>query len=227
MVDSERKVVAFIVEGISDEVALGSIMSEYFSNSEVRFVIVRGDITVRDYVTVDSIVKKVNEQIDIIKTRYRYENEHFLKIIHITDTDGAFVDENLVEYAEVDKIKYYEDHIVSSNPEYVIDRNKRKADILFKLRKTGKIQGIPYRIYFNSCNLEHVLYGELKDFSDEEKEEMSDAFAEKYEDDVEGFIKFINSLEIAVPGTYQEGWKYIEKENRSLQRYSNMHMIFE
>lgn len=226
MADTERKVVAFIVEGVSDEAALGSIMSDFFSNDEVRFVVVRGDITVRDYVTVDSIVKKVNEQIDVIKTKYRYENEDFLKIIHITDTDGAFIDNNLVMYADVDEVKYFEDHIETSNPQNIINRNKRKAEILFKLRKTGKIQGIPYRIYFNSCNLEHVLYGELKDFSDEEKEEMSDEFAEKYEDDVEAFIEFINSSEIAVPGTYQEGWKYIEKENRSLQRYSNMHMIF-
>ena len=54
--------------------------------------------------------------------------------------------------------------------EAVIRRNQSKGEILFKLRKTGKINGIPYRIYFNSCNLEHVLYGELKDFSDEEKE---------------------------------------------------------
>lgn len=29
--------------------------------------------------------------------------------------------------------------------------------------------------------LEHVLYNELKDFSDDEKEILSDEFAEKYE----------------------------------------------
>ena len=28
-----------------------------------------------------------------------------------------------------------------------------------------------YRFYYNSCNLEHVLYNQLKDFSDEEKME--------------------------------------------------------
>lgn len=44
-----------------------------------------------------------------------------------------------------------------------------------------KIRNIPYRLYFNSCNLEHVLYNELKDFSDDEKEMLSDDFAEKYE----------------------------------------------
>ena len=35
---SEKKVVAFIVEGTSDEAALGSVMKEYFSSNEVQFV---------------------------------------------------------------------------------------------------------------------------------------------------------------------------------------------
>ena len=35
---------------------------------------------------------------------------------------------------------------------------------LFK--PSGKINGVSYRIYFNSCNLEHVLFNELKDFTD-------------------------------------------------------------
>ena len=42
---SEKKVVAFIVEGTSDEAALGSVMKEYFSSNEVQFVVVHGDIT--------------------------------------------------------------------------------------------------------------------------------------------------------------------------------------
>lgn len=33
---SEKKVIAFIVEGASDEAALGTIMKEYFSNNKVQ-----------------------------------------------------------------------------------------------------------------------------------------------------------------------------------------------
>ena len=50
---SEKKVVAFIVEGTSDEAALGSVMKEYFSSNEVQFVVVHGDITLKDYVSGD------------------------------------------------------------------------------------------------------------------------------------------------------------------------------
>ena len=48
----------FIVEGPSDEAALGSIMKEYFSNNEVQFVVVYGDITLKDYVSEENILKK-------------------------------------------------------------------------------------------------------------------------------------------------------------------------
>ena len=65
------------------------------------------------------------------------------------------------------------------------------------------------------------------DLTDDEKEELSDAFAEKYEGKVQEFIDFISDEEIAVPGEYKETWKYIEKGINSLQRHSNMHLIFE
>ena len=64
---AEKKVIAFIVEGASDEAALGTIMKEYFSDNEVRFVVIRGDITTRDYVFIDTILLKINEQIEEVK----------------------------------------------------------------------------------------------------------------------------------------------------------------
>lgn len=69
---SEKKVIAFIVEGPSDEAAIGTIMKEYFSSNEVQFVIVHGDITLKDYVSVDSILIKINEKIEGVKRKYRY-----------------------------------------------------------------------------------------------------------------------------------------------------------
>lgn len=74
--------------------------------------------------------------------------------------------------------------------------------------------------------MEHVLYNELKDFSDDEKEILSDEFAEKYEGKILEFIEFISDKSFAVDGTYREAWKYIEKDMNSLQRHSNMHLIF-
>lgn len=222
---SEKKVIAVIVEGPSDENAIGGIFKEYFSSEEVKFAVVHGDITSNDLTTVDNVITKIDELIDGIRTKYGYRWDDFVKVIHIADTDGAFTKNNVKE-SEVEGIQYFEDHIAGANVEAIERRNKHKAEILFKLYSTGKVHGIGYRIYFNSCNLEHVLYGTLQNFSDEEKEEMSDEFAENYEGRVDDFISFISDEIVAVPGTYKATWRFIEKEKHSLERHSNMHLIF-
>lgn len=223
---NEKKVIAFVVEGQSDEAALGTIMKEYFSSSEVQFIVVRGDITSKDYVSTDNILIKINDQIELVKEKYRYSQDDFIKIIHIADTDGVYIPKEDIKKENIMNVQYYEDRIVAKNVEAIVKRNQKKGEILFKLRKTGKINGIPYKIYFNSCNLEHVLYGELKDFSDEEKEILSDDFAEQYEGKVPEFITFISDPSLAVPGTYQNTWDYIQKDKNSLNRHSNMHLLF-
>lgn len=221
----EKKVVVVIVEGPSEESALGSILKEYFSNEEVQFAVVHGDITTADYVSTDNIVKRINELMNQVGHKYGYTTDDFLRIIHIADTDGVFTKNSIVE-KDVSGVQYYTNRIETKNVNYIKQRNSKKAEILFKLRTTGKINGIKYRIYFNSCNLEHVLYNELKDFSDEEKEIMSDDFAEKYEGKVSEFIDFISDRTFAVEGDYKKTWDFIEKNNNSLNRYSNMHLIF-
>lgn len=170
-------------------------------------------------------MSKVGALIETIKSKYGYNWGDFVKIIHIADTDGAFT-KNCIKEAEVENIQYYEDHMEYFDIEEVEKRNAHKSEIMFKLYITGKIRNIPYRLYFNSCNLEHVLYNELKDFSDDEKEILSDEFAERYEGKVLEFIDFISDKSVSVEGTYKETWKYIEKDKNSLQRHSNMHLIF-
>ena len=222
---SEKSVIAVIVEGSSDESAIGGILKEYFSSEETRFAVVHGDITSDFNTKVENVLLKIDDLIGAVKDKYGYFWEDFLKIIHIGDTDGAFT-KGCIKQAEVNDIMYYEDHIEYFSIEEVEKRNKHKSEIMFKLYSTGKVHGIPYRFFFNSCNLEHVLYNQLNDFTDEEKEEMADDFSDKYEGRVLEFIDFISDETVAVPGTYKQTWKFIEKGNHSLCRYSNMHLIF-
>lgn len=60
---NEKKVILFIVEGPSDRAALGPIMEEYFNSEDIKFLIVHGDITIKNYITKDNAIIKVNEQI--------------------------------------------------------------------------------------------------------------------------------------------------------------------
>lgn len=222
----EKTAVIVVVEGFSDMASVGTMLKEYFSSAETQFVITRGDITSRDGVTAANVITKLKTEIDKVRSRYGYQWSDLVRIIHIADTDGTFT-KGCVVKAEVKSIHYYEDHMESANVEATELRNKNKADVMFKLYSTSKINNTDYRLYFNSCNLEHVLYNALKDFSDDEKEEMSDAFAEKYKGHLSEFIDFISDPDVAAPGTYRETWKFIEKDAHSLQRHTNMHLIFD
>ena len=62
--------------------------------------------------------------------------------------------------------------------------------------------------------------------TDEEKQIMSDAFAEKYEGRANEFIDFISDREVASPGGYRDTWRFIKEDVNSLNRHSNMHLIF-
>ena len=64
---SEKKVIAVIVEGPSDENAIGGILKEYFSSAEVQFAVVHGDITSNNSTSVENAVSKVDQIIDEIR----------------------------------------------------------------------------------------------------------------------------------------------------------------
>ena len=86
---SEKKVIAVIVEGPSDENAIGGILKEYFSSEEVQFAVVHGDITSNDNTTSDNVINRINDLINGIKSKYGYNWDDFISVIHIADTDGA------------------------------------------------------------------------------------------------------------------------------------------
>lgn len=224
MANSEKKVIVFIVEGASDKAALGTVLEEYFAACEIKFVVVRGDVTSDLHISKDGIVKKINQLVDEVRKRYRYDMTDFLEIIHITDVDGVFLQDEKVREAHVDSIQYHEEYMETNHVREVIRRNHHKREMFFKLRNTSKINHIPYHIYYNSANLEHVLIQKLKSFTEEEKMVMADEFAEKYEGKVSEFISFISSA--AAPGSYRETWDHIEKETCVIKRCTNMNLIF-
>ena len=136
-------------------------------------------------------------------------------IITIVDTDGAFM-HNYVENKDLNDFLYYKDHIEAKSILAIEARNKQKSELMLKLYSTGKIKNIPYRVYYNSRNLEHVLYDILTNLSDEEKQQLADDFSLKYEEHLQNFIDFISSNSISVSGSYKETWKFIQEGSNSL-----------
>lgn len=235
MGNNKKKAVIVVVEGKTDKNALGTIFQEYFSDNNLQFIIIGGDITTKNFASLDNIVSRLNNKVIETMDKYGYEASDIEEILHIVDTDGVFIpDDKVVENTALDSIHYFEDHIETNNVRGTIERNKCKAEILQKLYLTPSIckaisdgKGIRYRVFYNSCNLEHVLHGRLENFTAEEKELLADEFAEKYEDNLDAFIEFIKGNDIAPSGLYKQTWSFIEKDTNSLKRYTNMGIIFE
>ena len=219
---AKKKIMLFIVEGPTDETSLSTVLSRIFSSDTVRFQVVHGDVLTRDFVAPDKIVAAVYEQVKLFRGSV-YKPGDFCKIVHLADTDGAFIPESAVvkEALEGKQYPFYTDtQILAPEPENILDRNVRKGRNIARLSSIGKIGGIPYSFYYFSCNLDHVLHGR-NNLSEAEKIMCSRAFDLRYADAPDAFIRFMKDESFAVRGTYQETWAFIKEGTRSLERHSN------
>lgn len=222
-----KKVVFLIVEGPTDEDALGVIFQRFFDKNTVRVKVIHGDITTDRRVNDSNILNCLKETVQKSLNEYRLRKTDLLRIIQLTDTDGAFIPDSAIVYDEnAESPVYSTENIKTNNVEGLILRNQRKRANLIKLSGTRNIwKDIPYSVFYMSCNLDHALYNGLN-LTDEEKEEKATQFAEKYKDDIPAFLTFIRESGFAVVDDYISSWSFIQQELHSLERYSNVGICF-
>ena len=224
---ARRKIVFVIVEGPSDETALGIALNQVFDRESVHVHIMHGDITTRAGVDSQNIVAKVGNEVKVYATSNHYKPADFKQIIHIVDTDAAYLAEDKVlEDSACVELSYQDDGIHTNDVSKVVARNKQKTDNLYRLRSCGNIWGVPYRVYYMSCNLDHVLY-DKRNSTDEEKENDAYAFAKKYKNDVDAFMNYMCESAFSVKGDFKDSWEFIEQDMHSIDRYTNLPICLE
>lgn len=222
---TRKKILFVIVEGPSDEEALGVLLNRIYDNNAVYVKVMYCDITTEMNVNASNIVAKIGNIVKSYAGRM-FKSRDFCQIIHITDTDGAFIpNDAIVEDATAVKPLYSVTEIRTHRKNEIENRNFRKRECLNRLSSTPRIWNIPYQIYYMSCNLDHVLYGKLNS-TDEEKEKDAFAFAKKYMKDIPGFKKFICESDFSVINDYAQSWQYIRKGTHSLERHTNFGLCF-
>lgn len=223
----KKKILLFIVEGSTDEISLGLILSKLFDDENVKFKVVRGDITAHKDSTPTNIINKVNEQIKAFLDNNHFFKKDIAKVVHLVDIDGVYVDDDtIVEKSGIEGIMYFEDRMEAPNKINAIERNNRKRTLLNKLYTTTKIGGLDYKMYFFCCNLEHVLHND-QNVPNDIKVELAYEFSDKFAENVSEFVEFINSPEFKVEGEYLDTWEFLKEGKNSLSRYSNFHLFFE
>ena len=219
---ARKKVVLVIVEGPSDDTALGIGLSQVFDKNTIYIHIMHGDITTKDGINSANIVSKIGNVVREYAKSQHYRANDFKQIIHIVDTDGAFIpDEKIFGDADLNEVIYDSDGIYTVDVESIKGRNVQKRDNLYKLRTQRTIWNIPYRVYYMSCNLDHVLY-DKRNSSDDEKESDAYKFARAYKGRKQEFIDFLCGSIFSVNVDYKKSWEFIEREMNSIERHTNI-----
>ena len=223
---ARKKIVFVIVEGPSDADALDAVINRIFDSDMVHVHIVHGDLTTETGVTASNVINRVVSDVKGYAVSNHFVKGDFKEIIHIVDTDGAFIpDTSVVEDMNATKPVYSLTEIHTVNPAGIICRNHQKASNLSKLVSCKTVWNIPYRVFYMSSNLDHVLYNKLN-CSDDEKATNAFQFAKRYRKDIPGFLKFITESDFSVMDGYAEAWQYIKEEMHSLERHSNLGLAF-
>ena len=220
-----KKVILFIVEGVSEEVSLSRILKKIREEKKVYFHIVNTDITSEYSNNTSNIVSKINDEIKKSISKKYFKKSDIVQIIHIVDLDGTYIDSKHVIYNDNEKLEYCSNCIKTKNVEKTINRNNCKARILNRLISVNVINGIPYRIFFFSTNLEHVLHN-VQNATQNEKNMLAQKFEDKFYDEPEEFIKFIQDKKFAINKKYEETWDFIKQGTNSLKRYTNFNLYF-
>lgn len=231
---SNKKILLFIVEGVTDSTCLGYALSAILNSNKVEFAITDGDITTRKGVNTSNVVENIGNIVREFSGKI-FKPKDFLEVVHLVDIDGAYVLDThiVVKNPEIpvdphkpQKPYYSDDQIFAENIDAMLQRNRQKTTVLnriISLKNVWRI--IPYSVYFFSCNLDHVIHGERNLF-EKDKYPCADKFRSGIGGSPQRFIDFINTPGIAVQGNYDETWDFIRTECNSLKRHTNFQLFF-
>lgn len=224
---ARKKIVFVIVEGPSDDTAFGVHLNRIYDKNMVYIEIMHGDITSDLSVNSSNIVARIGEVVKAYAKANHYDQNHFKEIIHLIDMDGAYIpDGNILEDSCAKRPVYSLRDIRTANPAGIALRNDHKRENIDRICSCSKVwKALPYRVYYMSSNLDHVLYGKLNS-NDDEKEDDAYVFAKQYKNNIPGFIEYITDSEFSVLEDFKESWKFIKEELHSLERHTNFGICF-
>ena len=122
-----KKVIFVIVEGPTDEDALGVIFQRFFDKNTVRVKVIHGDITTERQINASNILNHITETVQQSLKEYKLHKTDLLRVIHLVDTDGAYIPDSAIIFDEhAIKPEYSTTNIKTANPEGLIQRNQKK-----------------------------------------------------------------------------------------------------
>lgn len=224
---NEKKIILFLVEGSTDSTTLGLVMSRLIETADIRFIVLEGDLCYRYRINPDNASQVIMRPVNNFLKRYRLKKTDIMRIVHVVDTDGAFIPPERVIYGGNENAGYQADCILTRSVSSLRARNEMKTESARTLVALSAVDGIPYSFYYFSRNVEHALHGRAETVCGREKRELSEAFENTYADHPELFVELVKSRGVAVRGSYRKTWEYIFRGINSLKRGTNIGLFFD
>lgn len=213
----KKKIILFIVEGETEVLSLYSYFKKLHQEDIVEFQVAKGDITT----VKNNPLKKVKEQVNKFCKRSHISKKDIRKIIEITDTDGSFISNKNIIEKNIGYTRYTKNNIYTKNKYNIEQRNLHKQQNIEFLTQLKMVYKIPYSIYYNSLNLDHIIANKTN-LKNSEKIKYASKFALRYNEDT--FLKYYLNNSFTVNLNYFDSWQYISKYNNSLHRHSNLNI---
>ena len=226
---ANKKAIVIIVEGITDQMILQSFLEQIIDPKKLYIKMMHGDILSDINVRLGPKAQIGKIMHDIVLERTKFTPENLLMIIQLTDTDGIFIPEENFEVDEkrtypqkqryvydFDDNKVYFDSIKSKNE--ISKTWKMKKQNVDKLKNPYiYAKKVPYSLYFNSLNLEHVIFDELVN---DKKEKVALNFIESLDYDYKLFKTFMKKKKIG--SDFDSSWDQIANNVHWSQSFSNL-----
>lgn len=124
------------------------------------------------------------------------------------------------------QVIYNDKSIETANVHEMKKRNIYKSSVLSLLSqihviKIGRSHDIPYKLFFMSCNLDHVIHNE-RNLDHRLKKLKAIDFSDQYYQKEADFYRFLTSPTILKSKTINSSWQDIRNGFNSLDRQSNL-----
>ncbi|NHN35622.1 hypothetical protein [Paenibacillus agricola] len=236
MATKRKKVLFVIVEGESDGHLFYEELARKYTKELVVIRAYKGDI----FTDLDQRGVEIRERIRqfFLKRMGELRLNDFLGILHFSDTDGAFVTDDKIQVdPNQDRNVLYKVNGIFVNSieqqEKMQFRNKVKKDNTHVVRFIDSISynkvKIPYRLFYLSQHLEHVVFDELNVLLHEKQKKII-TFLKTVgtQPTVHNLlISQLPPLPANVLNKHVESWKFIDHGDHSLQRYTNAILMYE
>lgn len=252
MEDSLKKVLLLVVEGPTDkttfEAPLNDLLISKGLDEKFFCAVYHTDFTTHKFgnpeefmTDDDDVIENVKECVtNFLKSREN-TNKFGLKdivfVATLSDLDCCYCkadDVEVVPFNPTDEKKTRVDFVnkkfLCNDKPFILRRNIIKQNSLGILSSEGNIvikkHKMKFRAYYCSINLEHALYGNTNQLSEQEKEDMASEFRQNVREDLSLFEKQIDSIPI-ISNDYKESWNEIQLMAKPFERMSNIKLLID